>query len=222
MRGVLAADDARPDHGQRPRDAVHVEDRVGVVEALGSRTARPSARSGGSRWRSGSPAAREAVLAAVHAGDRARCAGPRSGPSPRETRRVAVEVGLDHVLQAAARRASSRYMNSGTVSLARQGVVDPVEAALAQAGEVERGLAQGLAREGAGVDAGAAEEPPALDEGDALAEVGGLGRALLARPGRSRSRSGRNRRRFSPLRRTREPPRARGPIRRPTGKVAAF
>ena len=65
-----------------------------------------------------------------------------------------------------------------------QGVVDPVQAALTEAGEVERGLAKRLARDGAGVDQRAAEEAVLLDQGHALSEVGGLGRALLARRAR--------------------------------------
>ena len=55
-----------------------------------------------------------------------------------------------------------------------------VHLALAVAGEEERGLAQRLRRERAGVDAGAAERGRLLDDGDALAEVGRLHGALFA------------------------------------------
>jgi hypothetical protein len=61
--------------------------------------------------------------------------------------------------------------------------VHAVEAALAEAGEIERGLAQGFRRQRAGVGRGAAEEGLALDERDALAEIG-----RLRRQDRSRSR----------------------------------
>ena len=65
-----------------------------------------------------------------------------------------------------------------------QRVVDPVQAALVESGKVEGGLAKGLARDGAGVDERASEEGVLLDQGHALPEVGGLGRALLARRAR--------------------------------------
>src|SRR5690606_38115041 len=61
-----------------------------------------------------------------------------------------------------------------------QRVVYAVQPSLAQAGEVERGLAQRFGGDGAGVDAGAAEVGGGLDQRHALAVVGGLGGALLA------------------------------------------
>ena len=39
-----------------------------------------------------------------------------------------------------------------------------IEAALAPAGEIEHGFAQGLGRDGAGVDRNAADAPPLLDD----------------------------------------------------------
>jgi hypothetical protein len=63
--------------------------------------------------------------------------------------------------------------------------LEAVEATLSEAREVERGLAQRLRWDRPGVDAGAAHVGRSLDEGDPLAEVGGLSRALLA--GRARS-----------------------------------
>src|SRR5713101_823577 len=56
-----------------------------------------------------------------------------------------------------------------------QRVIDAVEAALLQAGKIECGFAQGLAGNGPRVDAAPAHVFGALDDGDALAEVGGLG-----------------------------------------------
>src|SRR5262249_31387884 len=59
-------------------------------------------------------------------------------------------------------------------------VRDPIQSALAQSREVQRRLAQRFGRNGAGIDARAAEVRLALDESDSLAEVGGLRGALLA------------------------------------------
>src|SRR5712664_2734946 len=58
-------------------------------------------------------------------------------------------------------------------------VVDTVETALLEAGKVERGFAEGLAGNSAGVDATAAHMLGALDDGNAFAEIGGLGAALF-------------------------------------------
>src|SRR5882724_8896740 len=58
-------------------------------------------------------------------------------------------------------------------------IVNAIEAALLESGKVEGGFAQGLAGNGAGVDATAAHVFGALDDGDALAEIRGLGAALL-------------------------------------------
>ena len=49
-----------------------------------------------------------------------------------------------------------------------------------QAGEIEGGFAQGLAGHRAGIDATAAGVLRAFDDGDALAEVRGLGAGLFA------------------------------------------
>src|SRR5207302_5411768 len=59
-------------------------------------------------------------------------------------------------------------------------VVDAVEPALVEAGKVERGLSQRLRRNRARVDAGPADLGGLLDDGDTLAEVRRLGRALFA------------------------------------------
>src|SRR5262249_58219929 len=62
----------------------------------------------------------------------------------------------------------------------RERVVESVESALAEPGDVERGLAQGLGRHRARIDGGATEDGFTLDEQNPLAEIGCLGRALLA------------------------------------------
>ena len=58
-------------------------------------------------------------------------------------------------------------------------VVDSVETALLEPGKVERGFAKSLAGDSAGVDATAAHMLGALDDGNAFAEIGGLGAALF-------------------------------------------
>src|SRR6266849_2010965 len=60
-----------------------------------------------------------------------------------------------------------------------QRIVDAIEAALLESGKIEGGFAEGLAGNGAGVDATSAHVLGAFDDNDALAEVGGLGAALL-------------------------------------------
>ena len=54
------------------------------------------------------------------------------------------------------------------------------EAAFVGAGEVEDGFAEGLGGDGAGVDAGAAEDGIFFDDADGFAELGGLDGGLLA------------------------------------------
>jgi len=66
---------------------------------------------------------------------------------------------------------------NGKVFLER--IVDTVEASLLQAREIERGLAEGLAGNGAGIDATAAHILGAVDNGNAFAKVGGLSASLL-------------------------------------------
>ena len=61
-----------------------------------------------------------------------------------------------------------------------QRVVDAVEAALLQAGEIEGRFAQRFAGDRAGVDATAADVLGALDDRHALAEVGGLSAGFFA------------------------------------------
>ena len=65
---------------------------------------------------------------------------------------------------------------------ARGVVLDSVEEARESADgllQVQRGLAQGLTRDGAGVDLSAAHDLGFLDDGDGLAEFGRLDRGLL-------------------------------------------
>src|SRR5262249_45639169 len=59
-------------------------------------------------------------------------------------------------------------------------IVDAIEAALLEPGEIQGGLPKGLARNGTGVDAAAARMVRALDDRDALAEIGSLRAGFLA------------------------------------------
>jgi hypothetical protein len=59
-------------------------------------------------------------------------------------------------------------------------VIDAVETALLKPGKIERGLAQRLAGDGTGVDAAAAWVVGAFDDGNALAEIGGLRAGLFS------------------------------------------
>jgi hypothetical protein len=59
-------------------------------------------------------------------------------------------------------------------------IVDAIEAALLEAGEIERGFSQRFAGNCAGVDATSAHVRGAVDDGDALAKIGGLGASFFA------------------------------------------
>src|SRR6185503_8272633 len=59
-------------------------------------------------------------------------------------------------------------------------IVDAVEPALPEPGEIEGRLPQGLAGDGARIYGGPTHDGLALHEGDAAAEIRGLGRSLLA------------------------------------------
>src|SRR6185295_5441447 len=92
---------------------------------------------------------------------------------------VAVDVLLDHPPEIADDLLLAVHeVRNRDVLL--DGVIDPVEAALPQAREVEGGFAQGLAGDRPGVDTGSAQLLLPFDERHALSEVGGLSRALLA------------------------------------------
>src|SRR5262249_21237176 len=62
-----------------------------------------------------------------------------------------------------------------------------VELAPPKPRQIQRGLSQGLRGERPGVDRGAADFGGPLDQGDALAEVGRLGRAFFAAGSRSQN-----------------------------------
>src|SRR6266849_7009312 len=61
-----------------------------------------------------------------------------------------------------------------------QRVIDAIESALLKSGKIEGGFAEGLAGDGAGVDATATHVLSALDDGNALPKVGSLCAALFA------------------------------------------
>src|SRR6476646_11568142 len=58
-------------------------------------------------------------------------------------------------------------------------IAGAVEIALSEAGQVEDGLAQGFAGNGAGMDANAADHLLPLDDADVFSELGGLNGGLL-------------------------------------------
>ncbi len=96
---------------------------------------------------------------------------------------VAVELAADDLGLAAddVRRPGEQVLD-GDVLL--DPVVLAVEVTHVHAGQVEDGLAQGLRRDRARVDADAADHVPAFDDGRALAELGrGDGRLLPSRAG---------------------------------------
>src|SRR6266849_4275512 len=67
---------------------------------------------------------------------------------------------------------------NGKIFLER--IVDAVETALLQAREIQRGFAERLAGNRAGIDTTAAHMLAALDDGHAFAKIGGLRAGLLA------------------------------------------
>ena len=94
----------------------------------------------------------------------------------RQLRLGDVDLGLDHLVDAEAQ------VRHGDLFL--DVVVDAVDALVLEAGEVQHGLPHGLAGDGAGVDAGAADDLALLDHGHAAAALGALdGGALAGRAG---------------------------------------
>src|SRR6185436_19742775 len=93
---------------------------------------------------------------------------------------VAAELVLDHL-----DLAGDHDVDAGEELLAGGPRVEPgprQPVALArEAGEGDHRLAQGLARDGAGVDADAAHGAALLDDGGAMAQLGGLDGGALAR-----------------------------------------
>ena len=86
-----------------------------------------------------------------------------------------VELVLDDLLDAEGK------VGEGDVVL--HPVVDAVDALVEEAGQVQHGLPHGLARNRAGVDAGAADDLAPLHERDLATHLGALdGRALAGRP----------------------------------------
>ena len=87
-----------------------------------------------------------------------------------------VDFGLDHLVDAEAQ------VRHGDLFL--DVIVDAVDALVLEAGEVQHGFAHGLAGNGAGVDAGAADDFALLDHRHAAAALGALnGRTLSGRAG---------------------------------------
>ena len=86
---------------------------------------------------------------------------------------VALQLGAHHVPFALHDDpGAQQQILGGDLGLAPIGVA--VERSLAQPRQIEDGLAQGLARDGAGVDAHSADLVASLDDHDLLAQLGGL------------------------------------------------
>ena len=90
----------------------------------------------------------------------------------RELRLGDVDFGLDDVLHAEGEvRHGDAFLHP---------VVHAVDGFVVVAGEVQHGLAHGLGGDGAGVDAGAADDLAHLDQRDLLAQLGGIDGGALA------------------------------------------
>ena len=177
--GVLAPDHAAADHDEPAGDLGQRQDVVAVhhdpaVERDVRRVGRPRAGREQEDVR-GDPALRLLVPRdldgmRVHEAGRALDLGDA----------VLLEVLLDHL---------PRLLHDGPLAMHevadRDVRLDPilhaVEAALAEAAQVERGLAEGLGRDGARVDGGATRLGGALDDADGLPEIRDLRGPLLAR-----------------------------------------
>src|SRR6185437_12008021 len=172
------ADDPGAGHHHGPRHLVEQEDAVGVhdrllVELDGAGPGRLG--SGGDAEVLGRDLARVAVAAGHLDGGRAGelgRAGDDGDPVAGELAADGVVLAADHVPGAPGQ------VGDGDVVL--DPVALPVHLALVQAGEVEHGLAQGLGRDRAGVQAHATEHLGALDDRDPFVELGGGDGRLLA------------------------------------------
>jgi hypothetical protein len=177
-RGVLDADDARADHGECPRELLQLHHVVGVQDDL---AVGPDPRRVG---RMGADRDQDVLggdlpPAAVRA-DHQRVGIDERGLAGQERHVVAAELVLDHL-----DLAGDHDVDAGEELLAGGPRVEPgprQSVALArEPGEGDHRLAQGLARDGAGVDADAAHGAALLDDGGAMAQLGGLNGGPLAR-----------------------------------------
>ena len=166
--GVLAADHAAADHDELLRHRLELEDLVRVVHAvvLEGKLRRPQRRrtrgdedllAADQRLRAASPAIR------IVCGS-TKLAVPWNLVTPRSASRASTPLPF------AVRHLFLVPHEVGDRGLAPEREVDAEEPARAPAREHERGLAQRLAGDGAGVDAGAADARRLLDEGDFPAE----------------------------------------------------
>ena len=178
--GVLDADHAAAHHDQGLGDFRHLQDLIAVddVAAVDGDLAETAGLVPVAMMMLGaskSDCPRDAGDADVCGSRRPACAVDHVDAVAGELRLRDVDFGLDHVLHA------EGEVRHGDLFL--DPVVDAVDALVAVAGEVQHGFAHGLAGDGAGVDAGAADDLALLDDGHALAVLGALdGRPLAGRP----------------------------------------
>jgi hypothetical protein len=169
--GVLAADHAAADHRQPARQRVQLEDLVGIVHPVVPERELGRMQRGGTGGDQDALAA-QAGLAPVGARDRDRVRVDEA------TRPLEPDHGVfrEPRLEALALQGGHPLLvphEVGHGRLAPQGEIHAVQPARAPAGQHQRGLAQRLARNGAGVDAGASEQRGAFDQGRPLAEQAG-------------------------------------------------
>ena len=121
------------------------------------------------------------LLGAVLVGDRRSCARPRTAPLPNSSpTRLRRNCSRTTCASAPTTRAARSIRNSIACALAPLGVERVGDVERAPGELVEHRHAQRLGGDRAGVDGDAAEALLALDDGDALAELGGLDGGLLA------------------------------------------
>ena len=176
--GVLGADHAAPHDDHARGDALEAQHRVGVDDDLvveGKEVRAERGRSGGDEEDlAGDAAQRLAVRADL---DRVRA--DESCESLNALDAVTLEVLVDALpFRLDDRALAVHEVGDGDVVLDR--VVDAVEPALAEPGEVKGRFAQRLARDRARVHGGAARLGRPLDDADPLAEVRGLRGSFLA------------------------------------------
>ena len=177
--GVFGADHSAADDDHARGQLGEREQFVAVDHAAGRRTGRSPA--GPARCRRRSGRARPRDFDRCH---RPRCDAEGVRIDERWRRRRASSTPLRSIWLRMTSTSVSHHVLAAVEQVVHRdvlldGVAVAVDRALAQAGQVQHGFADGLGGDGAGVDADAADAVDALDERDALAELGGVERRLL-------------------------------------------
>src|SRR5579883_1370456 len=173
---VFDTDHAASDHQERSRDIGHFKDMIAVDDrAAVQRHFRAAGRasSGGDDdgvGGSGLRAAGTIHLQRMRVNEFGRAADQLNVVA-RQLALDDIDLSLDHVLDA--------QRQVGHRDLVLNAVVYAVDILVVVAGEVKDSFAEGFAGDGAGIDADAAQNFAALDDGDALAHFGALNRRAL-------------------------------------------